>query len=50
MRCAICYLLYNFKNVKNNHGGVLYKWYQIAQRITYGKGYKYHEIAVTIKS
>ena len=36
--------LYNLKNVKNTHGGVLlfftffnlYKWYQIAQRITYG--------------
>ena len=57
MRCAIWYHLYNFKNVKNTHGGVLisacnftkintppwlfftflklYKWYQIAQRITY---------------
>ena len=23
MRCAICYNLYNFKNVKNTHGGVL---------------------------
>ena len=23
MRCAICYHLYNFKNVKNTHGGVL---------------------------
>ena len=65
MRCAICYYLYNFKKVKNTHGGVLilvtlqasvckftkintppwvfftffklYKWYQIAQRITYKK-------------
>ena len=63
MRCAMWYHLYNLKNVKNNHGGVLilvklqasacsftkintpvwmfftflklYKWYQIAQRITY---------------
>ena len=40
MRYAICYHLYNLKNVKNTHGGVLllvklYKWYQIAQRITY---------------
>ena len=48
MRCAIPYHLYNLKNVKNNHGGVLilvklqaeaffklYKWYQIAQRTTY---------------
>ena len=61
--CAIRYYLYNLKNVKNTHGGVLilvklqaeacnftkintppwvfftffklYKWYQIAQRITY---------------
>ena len=43
MRCAIWYHLYNFKNVKNTHGGVLllsfftsfklYKWYQIAQNI-----------------
>ena len=23
MRCTICYHLYNFKNVKNTHGGVL---------------------------
>ena len=23
MRCAICYHLYNFKNVRNTHGGVL---------------------------
>ena len=23
MRCAICYHLYNLKNVKNTHGGVL---------------------------
>ena len=47
MRCAICYHLYNLKNVKNTHEGVfllvryilsffkLYKRYQIAQRITY---------------
>ena len=47
MVCAIWYHMYNFKNVKNNHVGVLllvkllvsklklYKWYQIAQRITY---------------
>ena len=55
VRCTIWYHLYNFKNVKNTHGGVLilvklqteafpwvfftffklYKWYQIAQRITY---------------
>ena len=63
VRCTIWYHLYNLKNVKNNHGGVLilvklqtsacnftkintppwvfftflklYKWYQIAQRITY---------------
>ena len=46
MRCAIWYHLYNLKNVENNYGGVLllvkvfftffklYKWYQIAQRIT----------------
>ena len=44
--CTIRYHLYNLKNVKNTHGGVLillkfpasafklYKWYQIAQRIT----------------
>ena len=25
MRCAIWYHLYNFKNVKNTHGGVLLK-------------------------
>ena len=24
MRCAIWYLLYNLKNVKNTHGGVLF--------------------------
>ena len=63
--CAIGYHLYNFKNLKNTHGGVLllvklqaesfiftksntppwvfftffklYRWYQIAQRITFGK-------------
>ena len=38
MRRAIWYHLHNFKNVKNTHGGVLfklYKWYQIAQSITY---------------
>ena len=62
MFCAIWYHLYNLKNVKNTHGGVLllvklqanlqvtksntpplvfftffklYKWYQIAQRITW---------------
>ena len=57
MRCAIWHNLYNLKNVKNTHGGVLllvklqaksnippwvfftffklYKWYQIAQNITY---------------
>ena len=23
MRCAIWYFMYNFKNVKNTHGGVL---------------------------
>ena len=23
MRCAICYYLYNLKNVENTHGGVL---------------------------
>ena len=47
---TICYHLYNLKNVKNTQGGVaksntplwvfsmflkLYKWYQIAQSITY---------------
>ena len=48
--CAICYHLYNFKNEKITHAGVLhlvklqakvffiflklYKWYQIAQGIT----------------
>ena len=61
MRSAIGYHLYNLKNMKNSHGGVLilasacnftkvntppwvfftflklYKWYQIAQRITYEK-------------
>ena len=65
MRCAIWYHLYNLRNVKNTHGGVLisvklqaetcnftkintppwvlftflklYKWYQIAQRITYSE-------------
>ena len=51
MRCAIWYHSCNLKNVKNTHGGVLllvtvfhgcfltffklYKWYQIAQNITY---------------
>ena len=62
VRFAICYHFYNYKNVKNAHGGVLilaklknllkftkintppwvfftffklYKWYQIAQRITF---------------
>ena len=63
--CAICYHLYNLKNVENTHGGGLlllkvgaeasnftksntppwvfftflnlYKWYQIAQRITYNR-------------
>ena len=63
LRCAIWYHLYNLKNVKSTHGGVLilvklrasacnftkinilpwvfstffklYKWYQIAQRITF---------------
>ena len=58
MRCSIQYHLYNLKNVKNAHGGVLslvkksnappwvfftffksYKWYQIAQRTTYGNQY-----------
>ena len=54
MRCAIWWHLYNFKNVKNTHGGVLilvklqasgftffklYKLYQIAQRITYRLAY-----------
>ena len=62
MLCAILYYLYNLKNIKNTHGGMLllvklqakacnvtksntppwmfctffklYKWYQIAQRIT----------------
>ena len=49
MRCAIWYHLYNFKNVRDTHGGVLilvklqasatcnlyklYKWHRIAQRI-----------------
>ena len=54
--CAIWYHLYNLKNLKNSHGGVLllvnftksntppwvfftflklYKWYQIAQSVTY---------------
>ena len=63
MRCTIWYHLYNLKNMKNIHGGVLllvqaeacnftnsntppwmfftffklYKWYQIAQRITYDR-------------
>ena len=48
MLCAIWYYLYNFKNVKNTHGGVLlfgcfsgvffcrlYKWYRIAQSVSY---------------
>ena len=40
VRCVIWYHLYNLKNVKNTHWGVLilvklYKWYQIAQRITF---------------
>ena len=41
MRCAIRYHLHNLKNVKNTHGEMLllvvklYKWYQIAQNITY---------------
>ena len=39
VRCAVWYHLYNLKNVKNTYGGVLilvkYKWYEIAQRITY---------------
>ena len=55
--CTIWYHLYNLKNMKNSHGGVLllvklpksnalpwaffmfftlYKWYQIAQNITFG--------------
>ena len=34
MRWAIWYHLYDLKNVKNTHGGVLI-WYQIAQRITF---------------
>ena len=48
--CALWYHLYNLENVKNTHGGMLkvkllhecfsrffklYKWYQIAQRISY---------------
>ena len=55
MFCATWYHLYNFKNLKNTHGGVLlqenlqacfmeffhvfnlYKWFQIAQRISYMK-------------
>ena len=55
MCCAIWYHVYNLKNVKNTHGRVLvfntlpwlffaffklYKWYQIAQRITYSKSNK----------
>ena len=46
MFCAIWYHMYNLKNVKDTHEGVLlcevaaarfklYKWYQIAQRITW---------------
>ena len=61
MFCAIWYHLYNLKNVKNTHGGVLllvtksnpppwvlftflkfYKWYQIAQRITYKRLFKWN--------
>ena len=49
MLCSIWYRLYNFKNAKNSHGGVLicntlpcvfftffklYEWYQIAQSTT----------------
>ena len=55
VRCSIWQHLYNLKNVKKTHGGLLllvksnappwvfftffklYKWYQIAQRITYKK-------------
>ena len=56
MRCAIWYYLYNLKNLKNTHGGVLikintppwvfftffklHKWYQIAQRTTNVKNYR----------
>ena len=44
MFCTIWYHLYNLKTVKNTNGAIvtfsfrvfkLYKWYQIAQRITY---------------
>ena len=53
LRCAIWYHLYNLKNVKNTHEGVLrlvklqaksfklYKWYQIAQRNTYSLALTY---------
>ena len=53
MFCVIWYHLYNLKNVKNTHGGVLllksvtiffklYKWYQIAQSVAYQEGkYRY---------
>ena len=53
MLCAIWYHLHNFKYVKNTHGGVLllvklykfklYKWYQIAQRITFISSNKFLE-------
>ena len=57
VHCAIWQHLYNFKNVKNTHGGVLilvtkintppwvftffklYRWYQIAQRITFSNNW-----------
>ena len=59
--CAIWYHLYNLKNVKNTHGGMLllhysmefffkffklYKWYLIAQSVTYFQYYVWHSIYV----
>ena len=46
VRCTIWYYLYNLKNMKDPHGGVLfmffelYKWYQIVQSIAYIVGVK----------
>ena len=70
MRCRIRYHLYNLKNMKNSHGGVLplvqfqalgcnftktftflklYKWYQIAQRISYNWNIDYKWVDVSFK-
>ena len=58
--CASWYHLYNLKNVKNTHGGVLlftpplafftflklYKWYQIVQNITLLLQYMYYDYSM----